>query len=38
MNFKSEPSKVVGKEGDPFLDSSPGFKNKFAVVYIEHAE
>ena len=38
VHFKSEPSKVVGKEGDTFFNVSPGFKNKCAVVYIEHAE
>ena len=36
--FKSEPGKVVGKEGGTFFDVSPGFKNKCAVVYIEHAK
>ena len=38
VHFKSEPKKVVGKEGNPFFNVSPGFKNKCAVVYIEHAE
>ena len=37
VHFKSKPSKVVGREGDPFFDVSPGFKNKCTVVYIEHA-
>ena len=26
VHFKSKPSKVVRKEGDPFFDVSPGFK------------
>ena len=34
VHFKSEPSKVVGKEGNPFFNVSPGFKNKCTVVYI----
>ena len=38
VHFKSELGKVVEKEGDTFFDVSPGFKNKRAVVYIEHAE
>ena len=38
VHFKSEPRKVVGKEGDTCFDVSPGFKNKCAVVYIDHAE
>ena len=37
VHFKSETVKVVGKEGDPFFDVSPGFKEKCAVVYTEHA-
>ena len=36
MHFKSEPNKVVVNEGDPFFNFSPGFKNKCAVVLIEH--
>ena len=34
VNFKAKPSKVVGKEGGPFFDVGPGFKNKCAVAYI----
>ena len=34
VHSKAEPSKVIGKEGDPFFDVGPGFKNKCAVVYI----
>ena len=26
VHFKAEPSKVIGKEGDPFFDVGPGFK------------
>ena len=37
VHFKSEPSKVVGKEGNPFFKVSPGFKNECVVVYIDHA-
>ena len=29
---------MVGKEGDHFFDGGPGFKNKCAVIYIEHVE
>ena len=38
VHFKSEPGKVVRKEGDPFFGASPGLKNKCAVVYVDHAE
>ena len=38
VHFKSEPSKVVRKEGDPFFNVSPGFKKTCAVIYIEHSE
>ena len=37
VHFKSKPRKVVGKEGDPFLNVRPRFKNECAVVYIDHA-
>ena len=38
VHFEAKPSKVVGKEGDPSFDVGPGFKNKCAIIHIEHAE
>ena len=37
-NIKAKLSKVIGKEGALSFDVGPGFKNKCAIVYIEHAE
>ena len=38
VHFEAKPSKVIGKEGDPFFNVGPGFKKKCAIVYIEYAE
>ena len=37
VHFDAKPSKVVREEGDPFFDVGPGFKDKSAVIYINHA-
>ena len=36
VHLKSEPRKVVGKDGNTFFNVSPRFKKKCPVVYIEH--
>ena len=38
VHFKAQVRKVVGEEGDPSFGVCPGFKNKCAIIYIEHAE
>ena len=38
VHFEAKPSEVIKKEGDPFFDVGPGFRNKCTIVYIEHAE
>ena len=35
--FEAKLIEVVVEEGDPSLDVGPLFKNKYAVIYIEHA-
>ena len=30
MHFEAKPSKVIGKEGDPFFDVGPRFKESFS--------
>ena len=38
VHFESKPNKVVGEQGDYFLDVGPEFKDKYVIIYIEHAE
>ena len=37
MHFGAKPSEVTGKDVDPSFDVGPGLKNKWAIVYIDHA-
>ena len=38
VHFEAKPRKVVREEGDPFLYVGTGFKDKCAVIYINHVE
>ena len=38
MYFEAKLIEVIGKEGGPSFYVGPGFKNKYAIVYIDHAE